>query len=153
MNYGEGRSIAELISSVITVLVYGTLVVLGIVFEWFVIGDILQFWAIVILIFIPFSVVVRIVVSIVYSVGNTVAHEIKGEFPEGDEIVDERDRLIMLKATRNSMFLFVVGFLVGLIFLAFQLSPHYFFGSIVLFGILTDFAQTALTIIYYRKGV
>ena len=152
MNYGEGRSISELVSSVITVVVYGTLVALGIIYEWFIIGDILQFWAIVILIMIPLNIAVKIVVHIIYSVGNAVVHEIKDGFPE-DDIVDERDKLIMLKATRNSMFLFVVGFFVGLIFLAFKLSPHFFFGSIVFFGVLTDFAQTALTIIYYRKGV
>lgn len=83
---------------------------------------------------------------------NSVAHEIKGGFPD-DDVVDERDKLIMLKATRNSMFLFVVGFFVGLVFLAFKLSPHYFFGSIILFGLLTDFASTAMTIVYYRRGI
>ena len=152
MNYGEGRAILELISSVVTLVVYGALVAFGWVHEWFVVGDILQFWAIVILIFIPFSIIVRIIVNIVYSIGNSVAHEIKGGFPD-DDIVDERDRMIMLKATRNSMFLFVAGFLVGLVFLAFKLSPHFFFGSIILFGALTDFASTAMTIVYYRKGV
>ena len=152
MNYGEGRSAIELISSIITVVVYGGVVALGLYYEWFIIGDILQFWAIIILILIPVSIIVRILVHILYSVGNTVAHEIKGKFPD-DDIVDERDKLIMLKATRNSMFLFVAGFLVGLIFLAFKMSPHYFFGSIVLFGVLTDFLSTGLTIYYYRKGV
>lgn len=153
MNYGEGRSFIELTSSVITFIVYTALIILGIIHEWFVIGDILQFWAIVILVYIPLSIVVRILVHIIYSIGNTVAHEIKGEeFPD-DEVVDERDKLIILKATRNSMFLFVVGFFVGLVFLAFQMSPHYFFGSIILFGVLTDFVSTGLTIYYYRKGV
>lgn len=152
MNYGEGRAVAELVSSVITLVVYGTLVTLGWIYEWFIVGDILQFWAIIILIFIPFSVIVRIIVSIFYSIGNSVAHEIKGGFPD-DDIVDERDKFIMMKATRNSMFLFIVGFFIGLVFLAFKLSPHFFFGSIIFFGALTDFASTALTIIYYRKGV
>ena len=55
MNYGEGRAFIELISSIVTLFVYGLLVVLGLVNEWFVIGDVLQFWAIIILIFIPIS--------------------------------------------------------------------------------------------------
>ena len=152
MNYGEGKTFAELVSSIATLVIYGIAIGLGLYYEYIVITDILQFWAIIILIYIPLSIIVRIIVQILYNIGNSVAHEIKGGFPD-NEVIDERDKLIMLKATRNSMFLFVVGFFVGLIFLAFQLSPHFFFGSIVLFGILTDFAQTALTIIYYRKGV
>lgn len=152
MNYGEGRTFAELISSVSTLIVYGIAVGLGLYYEYIVITDVLQFWAIIILIYIPLSIIVRIIVHILYNIGNSVAHEIKGGFPD-TEVVDERDKLIMLKATRNSMFLFIVGFFVGLIFLAFQFSPHYFFGSIVVFGVLTDLTSTMLTIFYYRKGV
>ena len=152
MNYGEGRTLIELISPIATLIIYGVAVGLGLYYEYIVITDILQFWAIVILIYIPLSILVRIAVHILYNIGNSVAHEIKGGFPD-NEVVDERDKLIMLKATRNSMFLFVVGFFVGLVFLAFKFSPHYFFGSIVSFGILTDLASTVLTVYYYRKGV
>lgn len=152
MYYGEGKTFIELVSSITTLLIYGLAVGLGLYFEYIVINDILQFWAIIILIFIPLSIVVRIIVHILYSIGNSVAHEIKGGFPD-NEVVDERDKMIMLKATRNSMFLFVIGFFVGLIFLALKMSPHYFFGSIVLFGALTDLISTILTMVYYRRGV
>jgi hypothetical protein len=152
MNYGEGKTFAELVSSIATLVIYGIAIGLGLYYEYIVITDILQFWAIIILIYIPLSIIVRIIVQILYNIGNSVAHEIKGGFPD-NEVIDERDKLIMLKATRNSMFLFVVGFFVGLIFLAFKLSPHYFFGSIVLFGIFTDLTSTLLTVFYYRKGV
>lgn len=152
MYYGEGKTFVELVSSIATLLIYGIAVGVGLYNEYIVINDILQFWAIIILIFIPLSIIVRIIVHILYSIGNSVAHEIKGGFPD-NEVVDERDKMIMLKATRNSMFLFVVGFFVGLIFLAFKMSPHYFFGSIVLFGALTDLMSTILTMVYYRRGV
>ena len=152
MYYGEGKTFVELVSSITTLLIYGIAVGIGLYNDYIIINDIMQFWAIIILIFIPLSIIVRIIVHILFNIGNSVAHEIKGGFPD-NEVVDERDKMIILKASRNSMFLFIIGFFVGLIFLALKMSPHYFFGSIVLFGAMTDLTSTILTMIYYRRGV
>src|SRR5687768_10156906 len=109
MSYQEKKSIANLISSV---LIFGC-------YSWYVwenqlsgnpaAADLPAFWASVILVLIPVSIVAKIVITIISTILYRIAtNEIEPSF------MDERDKLIELKSTRNSHYVFVAGVLLGM---------------------------------------
>ena len=158
MTYHEKRSLVNIFSTVVLTGVYALVIYNKYMNGDFDLSNILRFWAIVILIFIPISIVARIVIMIIFSIGNSIGtaikNEIKGEDEEPfEDVVDERDKLISLKATRISMAIFVAGFIAALISQLFDTSNHLFFIVIVSFGVLSDVATEIATIRYYRRGV
>ncbi len=108
----------------------------------------LQFWSKAILIAIPVSIITKIVVMIIFVIINYI---ITREKMAGFE--DERDKLIELKATRNSYIIFGIGFFVSLAVLAFGYPPKYMFISIILGGIASEIFDNLSKFYYHRKGV
>lgn len=134
-----------------------TIIVLGIyywsVFERFNAQELttdeqLQFWAKAILIAIPVSIVTKIVVMIIFVIINYI---VTREKIAGFE--DERDKLIELKATRNSYIIFGVGFFISLAVLAFGYPPKYMFISIILGGMASEIFDNLSKFYYHRRGV
>jgi len=153
MSYQEKRSLLYMVSSLVTMVIYGLVVYNGYKNGSYDTSNLLQFYGRVILIYLPITIVVRIVVTILYTIANAISTEIKGEEQEDINLSDERDKLIELKAMRVSLIVFMVGFIVGLFFLAFGFSAHYFFLTLILIGTLSEIGETGLTVLYYRKGV
>ena len=134
-----------------------TIVVLGI-YYWSVLqrfdsqamttDEQLQFWAKAILIAIPISIATKIVMMIVFVIMNYIIT--REELPCFE---DERDKLIELKATRNSYFIFGLGFLVALVVLAFGYPPKFMFIALILAGIGSEVFENLSKFYYHRKGV
>lgn len=108
----------------------------------------LQFWAKAILIAIPISIAAKVVVIIIFAIGNYVIT--REELPCFE---DERDKLIELKSTRNSYFIFGFGFFISLLVLAFGYPPKYMFIALILAGIGSEIFDNLSKLYYHRKGV
>jgi len=152
MSYQEKRSITNMISSVLITGIYTY-----IQYQRYLNGaiddsNIFKFWAVIILVFIPITVISKIVIMIIFHIINAVVQTAKGEEIE-EEVSDERDKLIEMKASRNSMFVFAIGFIIALITQLYDVSPHVFFITMIVFGFITDIVSELLTIKYYRRGV
>lgn len=153
MTYQENRSLTNILSSVITTSIYGF-----IVYQRYLNGsvettDVFKFWAITILIFIPISIVARIIIMIFFSIGNAVVQTAKGEEVGELDVVDERDKLIELKSQRISLVIFSLGFILALVTQAVNMNDHVFFITLISAGVITEIASELATILYYRKGV
>ena len=153
MTYQENKSLTNILSTIIITGVYAI-----IVYQRYLNGtvdttEVFRFWALTILIFIPISVVARIIIMIIFSIGSAVVQTAKGEEVEDLDVVDERDKLIELKATKISLIIFSLGFIVALITQAANMNNHVFFITLIVAGVITDLTSEIATIIYYRKGV
>ncbi|MBI9106406.1 MAG: hypothetical protein JEZ04_06625 [Spirochaetales bacterium] len=153
MSYQESKSLTNIFSTIIITGIYALIVYRRYLNGTVDTTDVFKFWAITILIFIPVSIVVRIIIMIFFSIGTSVVQTVKGEEAGVMEIVDERDKLIELKATRISLITFSFGFIIALITQAANMNDHLFFITLIVFGVITEIVSELSTIIYYRKGV
>ncbi len=153
MSYQESKSLTNIFSSIIITGIY-TLIV----YQRYLNGnvdttDIFRFWAIVILIFIPISIVARIIIMIIFSIGTAIVQTAQGEEAEVMDVIDERDKLIELKATKISLIIFSLGFILALVTQVINMNNHVFFITLIGAGVITEIVSELFTIIYYRKGV
>lgn len=153
MTYQENRSLTNILSTIIITGGYALIVYQRYLNGSIDTSDVFKFWAITILIFIPISIVARIIIMIIFSIANSVVQTAKGEELENLDFVDERDKLIELKATKISLIIFSLGFILALVTQAFNMNDHIFFITLVIVGVITEIASELFTIIYYRKGV
>ncbi len=168
MNYQEKKTITSIIS---WVLILATYSIYGISKYQEVGANLLNnlnFWAITMLLFIGGGVVVAIIIQIIFhiilNVANEVAKEVSNKLrKEGkketyeefeiEEFEDEMDKLIALKASRNSFVLVSIGFIASLISLYIKMPPaimlNIIFISFILGVLFADFSQ----LYFYRKGI
>ncbi len=148
MDYQERKSIVNILSTVIVLGIYYWSVFNRFNGEIMSTDEQLQFWAKAILIAIPVSIAAKIVVMILFVIGNYIVTREKAP-----QFEDERDKLIELKSTRNSYFIFGMGFLISLIVLAFGYPPKYMFIALILAGISSEIFDNLSKLYYHRKGV
>ena len=153
MSQQESRSLTNILSTIIITGVYALIVYQRYLNGTIDTSDVFRFWAIAILIFVPISVVARIIILIIYAIGNSVVATAKGEEPEDIDFTDERDKLIELKSTKISLVVFSLGFLLALATQAANMSNHLFFITLIIVGVITEVVSEIATIIYYRKGI
>jgi len=148
MDYQEKKSIVNILSTVLVLGIYYWTVFQRFDSEVLTTEAQLQFWAKAILIAIPISIGTKIVTMIIFAVSNYVITK--------EELAcfeDERDKLIELKATRNSFFIFGMGFLAALFVLAFGYPPKYMFVAFILAGIGSEIFDNLSRLYYHRQGV
>jgi len=148
MSYREKENIINICSG---------LLITG-VFAWFVyqrhlngminLTDDFQTWGKLFLIYAGVSIVARIIIYIIFHIINAIATK-----AEKIPAEDERDKLIKLKATRNSHYSFVVGFMVAIIALAVGLPAYSIFIVFVISGVVSEVIDNGTQMYYYRKGV
>ena len=153
MSYQESRSLTNIISTILITGIYSL-----VVYQRYLNGvadttDVFRFWALTILIFIPISIVARIIIMIIFSIINAAIQTAKGEEADELEITDERDKLIELKATKISLIVFSIGFILALVTQITSMSHHMFFIVLIIFGVISEIVSETMTIIYYRKGI
>lgn len=153
MSYQEKRSLTNIVSSVVITGVYAIVMYQRYLNGAFDTSNVMSFWAMLILIFIPISVIARIIIMILFHISEAVVKTAKGEELDIDEVTDERDKMISLRANNISMMIFVVGFIVALATQLFDVSNHVFFILIITFGLITDIVSETFTILYYRRGI
>ncbi len=148
MSYREKENVVNILSGLLITALYG-----WIVYQRHLDGRIdltedFKTWGIVFLIFMGVSVVSRIVIYIIFHIINAIAtreHDIPVE--------DERDKLIQLKATRNSHYMFAFGFMASFIGLAFGMPVYWIFIIFIISGLASEIMDNGSQIYYYRKGV
>lgn len=153
MSYQEKRSVMSIITSVLVLTIYSIVMYQRFQNGNAETGDLVKYWATFIVILIPFSVLGRIIVEIFFHIGNEVAGAAKGEKPESIDIVDERDKLIEVKSASNSLYIFMIGFLIAMLTQVFGMGVSVMFIVLIAGGFLSDVGSSLLGIYYYRKGV
>lgn len=148
MTYQEKQNVVNIFSAVAVTFIYAWLVLQRQQQGQFDLREDFRQWGIVFLIFIGISVAARIIIQIIFHIGNAIAtreEKIPGE--------DERDKLVKLKATRNSYYAFASGFVVSVVGLALGMPVYWIFLAFVLFGMISEIVDNGSQIYYYRKGV
>lgn len=154
MSYQEKKSVTNIISSLLITTVYGV-----IMYQRYLNGsiedsNIFRFWAIIILVFIPISIVARIIIMIIFHILESVVQAAQGkEVEDSMSAIDERDKLVSMKSNSIAMYIFSLGFMVALVTQMFDVSNHVFFIVIIIFGLITDVTSESLMIRFYRRGV
>lgn len=148
MSYQEKRSIVSIISSLLIFGIY-SMYVFGKYQEGGpVLANDLSFWATAFLILIPVSIAANIIIHIVFSIINTIAtNECE------PSITDERDKLIELKSTRNSHWIFVLGFFLAMGSLVLNMPPAVMFIVIAVSGLVSSIVGDLSQLYYYRRGI
>src|SRR5262245_43487874 len=67
--------------------------------------EVFRFWGVAFVILVPVSIVANITVTIIFSMVYTLATREKAS-----SFADERDKFIELRALRNALFVFIIGF-------------------------------------------
>lgn len=111
-------------------------------------GESFRFGAAAILILIPVSIVAKIVIAILFNIIYRITtKEVEPSFS------DELDKLIDLKATRNSHYVFTLGFLLAMGSLVMDMTPTTMFIVLIFSGFLSEMAGVFTSLYLYRRGV
>jgi hypothetical protein len=148
MGYREKESLVNIFSGILITVVYGWIVYQRHLEGRFDLTEDLNKWGIIFLIFIIVSVVVRIVIYIIFHIINAIATR-----EEDIPLEDERDKLIKLKATRNSHYVFSGGFVLAIVGLSLGMPVYLIFIVFIISGLLSEIVDNGSQIYYYRKGI
>lgn len=151
MSYQEKRSFVTVMSGLFIFAIYFAVVwsrYQGFSLEMLGNTDsMLRFWATVMLIFVPVTVVGRIL----FLIGFTIVYRITaGEDPP--DFDDERDKIIELKVNQISQALFAVGFVGSMIPIVAGLSVTAMFVVILASGLISEIIGETARILMYRRG-
>lgn len=148
MSYQERQSLVSAMSTVVIVGVYAAFMAQRYPETDPYSAEVFHFWGSFFLILILVSIVAKIIIYIVFSIINTIAtHE------NEPSITDERDRLIELKAIRNSIYVFSFGFAAAMVALAMDQSPSTMFIILLCAGTAADIISDLSQFYFYRRGV
>lgn len=107
-----------------------------------------RYWGSFVLNLTLFSIAAHIIISIVF---NIVFRITTGE--KEPTFADELDKLIDLKATRISFFVFIVGFLIAMGSLVIYQPSQAMFIILIISGFVSDVTGSVIRFYHYRKGV
>lgn len=147
MSYQEKKNVVNIISALVISGIYYWYVVSAQPLDAMTTDELLYFWAKSLLIFMPISIVSRIVIHIIFAITNTIATREK--IPSSDE----RDKLIELKSTRNAQYFFGAGFIIAMIYLVIHGSVTGMFVIIISAGILSEVLENSSQLYFYRRGI
>ncbi len=106
-----------------------------------------QFWGTFFVLLIPVSIASRIVINIVFMIMNTIVTR-----ETETEKRDERDNLIELKATRNSLYSFAIGVILAMGALALNQPPNVMFILLIIAGVTAEVVSELSQFYFYRRG-
>ncbi|WP_462412907.1 hypothetical protein [Neobacillus sp. Marseille-QA0830] len=107
-----------------------------------------RFWGSFVLVLTLVSIIAHIIISIIFNI--VFRMTTKEKEPKFE---DELDKLIALKAFRNSFFVFVIGFLFAMGSLVFFQPSQWMFIILVTSGFISDVTGSVTKLYHYRKGV
>jgi len=148
MSYREKENIINIFSSLLISIAYALIVYQRHLEGRFDLTEDFQKWGVIFLIFIGVSIVVRIIIYIIFHIINAIAtreHDIPVE--------DERDKLIKLKSTRNSHWVFSAGFMLSVMALASGMQVYGIFIVFIVSGVISEIIDNVSQIYFYRKGI
>ena len=109
----------------------------------------LKFWGKSILILIPVTIVVQIIIHILFVIINKIVNR---EDPP-PMLTDEMDKLIELKATRISHWIFILGFFLAMCALAMEMPVWVMFTFLIGSGFLAGITSDIAKLYFYKKGI
>ncbi|SDM84592.1 hypothetical protein [Bacillus sp. OK048] len=148
MTYQEKKSIVSLISAIVIFVSYCLYM-----FPQYPEGGLesmetFRYWGSFVLILTLVSIVAHIVISIIFNiVFRMTTREKEPRF------ADELDKLIELKAFRNSFFVFILGFLISMGSLIFYQPLQVMFIILIISGFISDLTGSITKFYHYRRGV
>jgi hypothetical protein len=148
MTYQEKKSIVSLISAILIFVAYSLYM-----YPQYPKGGVesietFRYWGSFVLILTVVSIIAHIIISIIFNiVFRMTTNEKEPKF------ADELDKLIELKAFRNSFFLFILGFLLAMGSLIFYQPTHVMFIILILSGFISDITGSVTKLYHYRRGV
>jgi hypothetical protein len=148
MSYQERRAVASLFSAILISVFYFAYLLQRYPAASPYSADLFRFWGSSILVFIPVSIAANIAIQIVVTMAHTMSTKEK-EPP----LLDERDRLIELRSTRNAIYVFAVGFLLAMGSLAIGMPPSVMFIVLMVSGVLTEIVGALSQLYLYRRGL
>lgn len=149
MSYQEKRSLASIFATILIFAGYCLYAWKRLATGGAELANDLRFWGMAILIFVPVSILVRILIEIALAILNAAATRSK----EDPTFSDERDQWIVLKAARFSSYVVGVGFLFSMVLLVAG-QPAYVMLNIVFLSLnLGEIAESLAQLYHYRKGV
>ncbi len=148
MSYQEKQNIVNIFSGLLITAIYASMIWKRQLAGNFDLREDFDTWGLIFLIYIGVSIVVRIIIQIIFHIINAIATR-----EEKVPVTDERDKLITLKATRNSYYVFTGGFVLSVISLAIGMPVYGIFIAFVATGLLAEVIDNGSQIYYYRKGI
>lgn len=148
MSYREKESLVNIFSGLLITAVFAWEVYQRQLDGKFDLTEDFSKWGTLFLIFIGVSIVSRIVIYIIFHIINAIATR-EQDIP----IEDERDKLIKLKATRNSHYVFSGGFVLGIVGLSLGMPVYGIFIAFIISGLLSEIVDNGSQIYFYRKGI
>ena len=148
MSYREKENIINICSGLIITGVFAWIVYQRHLNGIINLADDFQTWGKLFLLYAGVSIVARIIIYIIFHIINAIATK-----AEKIPAEDERDKLIKLKATRNSHYSFSVGFFIAIITLAIGMPAYSIFIVFVISGVISELIDNGSQMYYYRKGV
>lgn len=148
MTYHEKKSLVNILTAFLVYGIYYAYKYQQYIALEMTLEEELQFWGKTILIAVPIMIGAKIVTHIIFTIANTVIAREKHP-----ELEDERDKLIELKSTRNSFFMFGMGFVASLIAIAWGQPLHVMFLLIIGGGLMSELFDHLSRLIYYRRGI
>lgn len=148
MSYREKENIINIFSGLLITVIYAWIIYQRHLNGIIDLSDDFQAWGKLFLIYAGISIVARIVIYIVFHIINAIATR-----EEKIPVVDERDKLIKLKALRNSHYSFVAGFMIAIIALAIGFPNYSIFIVFVVTGVIAEVIDNGSQMYFYRKGL
>lgn len=90
----------------------------------------------------------KVIIQIVFNIVNSLVTNEKESL-----ITNELDQLIGLKSTRNSHYVFIIGFLLSMIPLVTDQPPYVMFIILISSGFLSELVGIITQLYLYRRGV
>jgi len=148
MSYQEKENIVNILSGLLITGIFAWVVYQRHMQGRFDLTEDFSKWGVLFLIFIGVSVVARIIIYIIFHIINYIATR-----EEDIPVSDERDKLIKLKATRNSHYVFSGRFVISVFALSIGMPVYGIFIVFIVTGLLSEIVDNGSQLYYQRKGV
>ena len=148
MTYQEKKSIVSLISAILIFVSYSLYMYPQHPEGGLGSTETLRYWGSFVLILTVVSIVAHILISIIFNIVFRITTKEKEP-----KFADELDKLIDLKANRNSFFVFIIGFLLAMGSLVFYQPSQVMFMILIISGFLSDVTGSITKLYHYRRGV
>jgi hypothetical protein len=148
MSFQERRALVSLVSGILISALYCAYMIQRYPEASAYSADVFRFWGSFFLILIPVTIVSKIILYIVFHILNAVAtREVE------PSLTDERDKLIELKATKNSLYVFIFGFVLAMGSLVVDTQPSVMFIILICSGVVAQMVSDISEFYFYRRGV
>jgi hypothetical protein len=148
MTYQEKKSIVSLISAILIFVSYSLFMYPQRPEGGLESTETFRYWGSFVLILTIVSIVAHILISIIFNIVFRITTKEKEP-----KFADELDKLIDLKANRNSFFVFIIGFLLAMGSLVFYQPSQVMFMILIISGFLSDVTGSITKLYHYRRGV